>query len=467
MCPENNNLKRITRSRFEALAGYIRRPENIVFARELEWYFTKDERVLAVLIQDRIDEDFGGIVLGRDARKRFRAVDVTPFSESIDLARDLLLEHSQNWSLRPDSDFIQDDEKGTPMDVFTSAAPKKRHSPAFLRVAAAQAFSPARALIEAMMPYYEDVDGNFVEQFQTDAFDARFWELYLFALLTEQGFAFDRSFQAPDFFCRRFQEDVFVEAVTVNPTTTGGVIKEPEVPEDKADFIKYYKEYMPMKWGSPLTSKLKKEYWKLPHVGGKPIVFAIQDFHVSRAMTFLSHSIVSYLYGISFSALYDQHGRLTVTSTPRPSHKWGNKEVETGFFQLPNSDHISAVITNPTATISKFNRMAYLAELGSRSVRMSVEGFCHDHDPNAAVPKPFAFDVNHPKYSETWAEGANVYHNPNARVPLDESFLPDAAHHRFEGGVFRSLIPEFHPYQSQTVIIPAKEISSTPLSLRV
>jgi hypothetical protein len=305
-----------------------------------------------------------------------------------------------------------------------------------------------------------------VEQFQTTGFDSRFWELYLFALFNEQGFAFDRSFQAPDFFCRRFSEDVFVEAVTVNPTiNAAGIITEPPVPKEKGEFKQYYQEYMPIKWGSPLTSKLKKAYWKLPHVQGKPIVLAIQDFHIPRAMTFLSHSITSYLYGISFTALYDETGKLIVTSSPRGPHRWGFKTIETGFFNLPGSENISAVLTNPTATISKVNRMGFLAGFGSRSVNMICFGACHDHDPNAALPKSFKFDVNNPRYTETWAEGVNVFHNPHAKIPLEESFLPEAAHHRFEGGVIKSDIPRFHPYQSQTLIVTPKRIGDTKLRL--
>jgi hypothetical protein len=36
-----------------------------------------------------------------------------------------------------------------------------------------------------MMHWYEDPDGNFIEQFQTTGFDARLWELYLFAMFCE------------------------------------------------------------------------------------------------------------------------------------------------------------------------------------------------------------------------------------------------------------------------------------------
>ena len=452
-------VKRIGRARFEALAGYIRGPQSVLISRELEWYEDEKGRVLGVLMLDLADEDFAGVVFGRDARRRFRAVTVSAFSDSRDTARASLEVDLDTWSRMPDTEFWQGDEKGTPMDVFVPAVPPGRLSESFVRIATGEGFSPARTLIESMMPYYEDVDGNFVEQFQTTGFDARFWELYLFALFTEDGFVFDRSFQAPDFFCRSFWGDVFVEAVTVNPTTNlAGIVIEPDVPLERHGFKEYYQEYMPIKWGSPLTSKLKKAYWNLPHVKGKPIVFAIQDFHVPRAMTFLSHSLPPYLYGVSFTALYDENERLIVKATSRGPHTWGFKTIESGFFNLPGSGNVSAVLANPTATISKFNRMAYVAGLGSRAVHMICVGSCHDHDDNAALPKRFKFVVNDPRYSETWVEGANVYHNPNALVPLDDSFLPGAAHHHFENRQIRSSIPRFHPYESETVIVAPDRI---------
>jgi hypothetical protein len=45
------------------------------------------------------------------------------------------------------------------------------------------------------------VDGNFVEQFQTRGFDARIWELYLFAAFREMNYGIERVHAVPDFEC--------------------------------------------------------------------------------------------------------------------------------------------------------------------------------------------------------------------------------------------------------------------------
>ena len=73
-----------------------------------------------------------------------------------------------------------------------------------------------------MMKWYEDVDGNFVQQFQTTGFDARIWELYLFAAFVEMGFLIERIHAVPDFNCRGLLGSLAVEAVTVNPTQGPG-----------------------------------------------------------------------------------------------------------------------------------------------------------------------------------------------------------------------------------------------------
>ena len=74
-----------------------------------------------------------------------------------------------------------------------------------------------------------------------------------------------------------------------------------------------------------------------------------------------------------------------------------------------------------------------------------------DHNPNAAGPKLFRVVVNAAGYEENWIEGLNVYHNPNAKIPLPMETLPGAAHHFCgEDGQITSCAPDFHPLASTT-----------------
>jgi hypothetical protein len=456
---------RISRLRYDALAGYSRRPTAHVFSTELAWYEHKTFPIVGAVIVDHTDMDFGGVLMGRGENKRFRCVDVFGWDDNPEAAEQLLILRLQEWAKKPQSDLEQGDELPPFVDAFAPIVPADRMSTVFARLLDAEGFSSARGIIEAMMPYFEDVDGNFVEQFQTSAFDSRFWELYLFALLTEGRYVFDRRYQAPDYLCQGISQELFVEAVTVNPTRQGNIVTEPPVPHDKRELAEYLKHYMPIKWGSALLSKLRKEYWKLAHVAGKPIVLAIQDFHAPRAMTFTGSTLTPYLYGLEFAAFYDVDGKLNVSGKRIYEHQWRDKRIESGFFYLPNAEMISAVIQNPTATISKFNRMGRLAGFGSKKVRMMRRGVAYNPDVNAALPLEYAQNIDSPKYTESWREGLTIYHNPNALYPLDEAFFPECMNLRLKGDQIVHNIPGFHPFSAETLIFsPMRgEIKTLPV----
>ncbi len=85
---------------------------------------------------------------------------------------------------------------------------------------------------------------------------------------------------------------------------------------------------------------------------------------------------------------------------------------------------------------------------------MVRKGFAYDPDPSAAAPRSFSHIVTASGYKETWVEGLDVYHNPRAIHPLDPSLLPGAAHVRLlADGQVTALMPDWHPFGSQTFII--------------
>jgi len=43
-----------------------------------------------------------------------------------------------------------------------------------------------------------------------------------------------------------------------------------------------------------------------------------------------------------------------------------------------------------------------------------------------------------------------MFHNPKALHPVDRRLFPNIAHHYFDEGQIRSLLPEFHPFGSYT-----------------
>lgn len=110
---------------------------------------------------------------------------------------------------------------------------------------------------------------------------------------------------------------------------------------------------MPIKFGSPLYSKIKKKYWKLPHVSGNPLVLAIADFHDDQSMLRSSSSLESYLYGVKNAVIYDKDNQLIIVPSKIFSHKLDGKEIPSRLFFQPNSEYISAILFSASGTFGR------------------------------------------------------------------------------------------------------------------
>lgn len=209
---------------------------------------------------------------------------------------------------------------------------------------------------------------------------------------------------------------------------------------------------MPIKFGSALTSKLAKEYWAKEHVRDLPFLLAIEDFSMPGSMTFTQSALQSYLYGYA-QDMKTENGKTVIVPRRVATHRWKEKEIPSGFFFLPGADNVSAVIFSNSGTISKFARMGLVAGFGSKRVKMTRHGFVYNHAGNAMAPEAFEHEVADPSYSECWAEGLSVFHNPSAQKPIDHRLIPGASHHFLEkDGRIRSLVPDWHPMGSWTFI---------------
>jgi hypothetical protein len=441
-------MRPISVVRFNALAGYCRRPETVITYEELAWFEHANERLLGMIAQDLNDGEFAGIIYGRDQRERFRSIYVIPEFETSERRAKLHLRHAMDLlGMAPDEAFHQGDEKkGSPLDFFTPLGPQAKLHPIFRDLLEKETRSAARGIIKPMMKWYEDPDGNFVEQFQTTAFDARIWELYLFAMFRESGYMIDRSHAVPDFVCSGLLGDLAVEAVTVNPSPKPG----PELNSEQA-MDEYLRDYLPIRLSSSLTSKLAKAYWKQPHIANMPFVFAIQDFSAPGAMLATRPALRRYLYGYEQGWSPDHAGRMHATPVRVSVHRWNGKEIPSDFFSLPNAENVSAVLFNSSGTISKFNRMGVVAGFGSPRVRMIRRGIAVPANPSEPNLREFQLPVTEAGYSETWIEGLDVYHNPRAKHPLDPRMLPDSAHFFCQpSGELRGIVPPWHPLFSCT-----------------
>lgn len=444
-------VKKIDIKRFNALVAQSRSPAAAYMSEELEWFSDSKEIVLGIVLRDTVDNDFVGILLGRDEGDRFRAIDVEASIPTQDEARNWVQGGIRWHAGTGQSVFPQgDDSKG--LNLFDPLVPIARQHPFFTQLSNEDSFVPAKTIINELMPHFKDIDGNFIEQFQSGGFDARLWELYLNTYFNEEQLFFDREYNAPDFVVKKYGIQVAVEAVIVGRKNDNPVSlfrPEPKLLHPSEIFEKH-KDEMPIKFGSPLYSKLKKEYWNLDHVKDHPLVFAIADFHDDQSMQWSSNALLNYLYGVRHDFSHDENGQLVISPIKIEKHEVGDKVIPSGFFFQEDAENISAVLFSASGTISKFNRIGRQAGYGPANIIMHRFGTCHNHDPNASLPKTFAYQVT-TESNETWAEGLSMFHNPNAKHPVPEELFPSIAHHYFDNGQIVSYLPEFHPYTSMTM----------------
>lgn len=450
---EKSEIVQLDLKRFTALVGPSRSPRAAFFSTEIDWYSNKDESVLGVILLDTSDKDYVWLTLGRDEIGRYRNFGINASIETQEEAKAQLFEEIRKITQSGQTVFPQGD-KGKALDLFTIIVPEEKIHPFFRRLTEEPAFSCAKGIIGEMMPHYIDIDGNFIEQFQSAGFDARIWELYLNSYLIEEGFEFDRSHFAPDFNVNKYGHKVCIEATIVGrkaPLTEEDA-RIPAREYSKEELIEKSLGEMPIRFGSPLFSKLKKKYWEHEHVAGNPLVIAIADFHDKQSMLWSSTSLPSYLYGVRHDSYHDEEGKLNIEPIQIDMHKFGDKEIPSGYFFQPDSEHISAVMFSNSGTVSKFNRMGMQAGFGSKDIMLIRTGFCHDHDENASMPKAFAIKVTG-ESDETWSQGLSMFHNPNAKNPIHPGLFPSIAHHFFKDGQIISDLPKFYPYTSTTNII--------------
>ena len=289
-------MERLTKERFDALMGSTRSPMTRIAGVEREWYSEQNEKVLCVIVEDTSDCDYACIVLGRDRVGRYRAVHISSWVETIDAACNSAPLLLADWASRDQQEFEQGDEPRRQMDFFTPRHPAERLNPTFAKLINDEGLSPARGIVESMMYYFEDPDGNFVEQFQSTAFNARIWELYLFAVLAEERCSFDRTHPAPDYLVSGLFGETFIEAVTVNPNDIAG---EAGYPADGIALEAYLRNYLPIKFHGALTKKLERRYWVEPHINQRPIISCDCRLPLSR----LNAQVSGFAAGLSLRSV--------------------------------------------------------------------------------------------------------------------------------------------------------------------
>jgi len=343
----------------------------------------------------------------------------------------------------------------TPRKLFNPIVPAAKLHRSFAALLKAPADHPGRAMMEEIYAEFDDPDGNFLEQLQTVAFDARFFELYLFAYLSRSNYVIQPRKENPDFIVSHDGLKVAIEATTVNPSTSGALQKVGKRIGDLngPELLMYLRHELAIRFGSPLFSKLSKRYWELPHCQGLPFVLAVEPFHDEDALALSDNSLSCFLYGLTQDGKWSKDGKLEIATEALAQHEIEGKSIPSNFFGQPGAENISAVIFSNSGTLAKFDRMGYAHGYGNDSWILSRSGFSFVWDHDAMDPALFAYDVGQPPQVESWGQGLVVCHNPRAMHPLPRHFFVDAVQQYMENGVLVTDHCAWHPFCSKTQII--------------
>ena len=309
-------------------------------------------------------------------------------------------------------------------DIYKIIVAESKLNERFRLLTESSLLDPAKNIIENICVLIEDKDGNFIKDFQSTGFDARLWEIYLFIFLYENQFQIVNDVDRPDFHVMREDYDFFIEASLSSEKADEKYSREfiNEAIEKKDLAVeKELIDYYSIRLGSVLFSKLNKKYWELDWVKGKPLVIAITPAHNYLSKFLPDAKIMEYLYGIKMITK-EENGELThVKNEIVEEHKHGEKIIPSNFFSHPDTENISAIIFSNNCDLHKFNRMGYEHSLTHKELIMIRSGFKYDDTKPNAKAKDFAYQVKKGESLEDWNESLTIYHNPNAKIPLNKN----------------------------------------------
>lgn len=453
----NLEVQKMSKMTFELFVMCTRLP-NPGFTIELDYFTNYNNTITATLNYDEVDYDFAGTILCRDENSQFRCIDLEVSIPTRKEAQQWIIDKIKEYT-QTETKIVEQGDSKKGVILFEKITAKKPH-PYFLKVLEGEFKDGAKRAIVEIANHFHDIDGSYVKEFQSlNGFDARVWEMYLFAFFNEQEFMLDRNYNRPDFMLSKWGVEIFVEATIVaRDVSKTPIIEGPFIEKTLEEIRRENENDMPLRWSNALSSKLRKEYWKLEHVKDKPLIIAIADFHEEKSMTWSHDSLAKLLYGYKYIPSRDSNGNLVITPVEiEPYTKANGTKINSGFFFEPDAEHISGVLFSATATISKFNRIGVQAGFGNPKQRIFREGNCWNPDPNSSEAKAFRYEVKE-GYNENWSEGMNLYHNPNALYPIDMDMFPDIAHHRLrDDKLILADMPRFYPFSSHDLIIISGE----------
>ncbi len=338
-------------------------------------------------------------------------------------------------------------------DIFKPVVAVNKMHGLFKSVSISTSHQGCRQLMNEIFNMMPKPDSNFIEQFQTQGFEARVFELGLFAFLNECKLKVSQKHERPDFIVSNGNEEVCIEATVSSPPDD---LKLQNLAKHFEDFdsrelIEKITNEVPIRFGSPLFSKLSKRYWDLTQCQGKALIIAIQACHEPMASQYPVTPLCNYVYGTTSFPDWTEDGTMIVRTKNIEEHRTGTKVIPSRFFGQKDTENISAVLFSNQMTVSKFVRMAF--QLGyQQDMSILRKGMCSL--PGVAEPIPYSYELGTDEaIQETWAQGLSLLINPGAEEPVTPFYFGNVTTHIFWEGELRSAVHDFHPLNSVTLIV--------------
>lgn len=317
-------------------------------------------------------------------------------------------------------------------------------------------FDPAKKIIENILVLMNDKDGNFIQQFQSDGFNARLWEIYLFILFKEIGFYQDEEHNRPDFYLLKEQVEIFVEA-SLSAEKKDDIYTKEFIEDSKAknDLIVQQQliDYYVIRMGSVLFSKLNKEYWNLAWVKDKPFVLAITPVHNYLAPFLPDAKLIEYLYGIRQIVKVTENGIENLGIEKVTEFRLGEKVIPANFFAQPLAENISGILFTNNCDLHKFNRMGYQSALSEEELIMIRSGAKYNPEEGANATD-FTYQIKPDEGIENWSESVSFFHNPNALQKIDKTVFEKIRQVWLEpNDKFSGIMPNEFVFHSMTGVL--------------
>ena len=377
-------MKKISENRFNAYVCFTKDPRSAFIYDEVSWYENSQQTLLGVILFDRIDGNFSAGIHKRNDLNQFVFEDCMTAFDNIKDAKKWLSEKILLLEKISDSPKVN--------KLFIPLYDDTKLHLYFKYLNNEIQYSAAKELLSEIVPHFYDVDGNFVEQFQTTGFNSRLWEIFLMCYFNEEGLDINRKYSAPDFLLTNFEQEIALEAVTISKK--GQIIPFDDLSKQTEEYINEQNENdVPLMYGNSLYTKTTHtneqglHYWEYEHTKNKPFVIAIADFHEEFSMSWTMEALVSYLYGEKHLPQYDKDGKLLIEYKKINSFKKKNGEdIAAGFFLDPTNENISAVLHATSGTLAKFNRIGKQCGFGKNNIIMIKSFLYNNPDPNSSKP---------------------------------------------------------------------------------